>query len=131
MLRILCKSKIHRATITKRDLHYAGSIGIDKALLDASNILPNEMVQVLNLNNGARFQTYVIEESKGSGAIALYGPAAYQGKIGDVVIILSYCLVEEKEARSISPKKIFVDKDNKLIKTRKQPYAAPKDSAVS
>ena len=119
MLRILCKSKIHKATITKRDLHYGGSIGIDKALLDASNLLPNEMVQVLNLNNGARFQTYVIEEPNGSGTIALYGPAAYQGKIGDIVIIISYCLVEEKESRSHTPKKITVDKDNKVLKAKK------------
>jgi len=119
MLRIMCKSKINRAKITKKELHYCGSIGIDKLLLEASNILPNEMVQVLNLNNGSRFNTYVIEEPKGSGTIALYGPAAYKGEIGDKVIIISYCMVEEKETRSITPKFITIDEDNKALK-RKQ-----------
>lgn len=118
MLRIMCKSKIHRAKITKKDLNYSGSIGIDKALLDASNILPNEMVQVVNLNNGSRFKTYVIEEPKNSGTIALYGPATYKGEIGDLVIIISYCMLEEKEARSINPKVIPVDSENKILKKK-------------
>lgn len=116
MLRIMCKSKIHRARITKKELHYGGSIGIDKALLEASNILPNEIVQVVNLNNGSRFETYVIEEPKGSGTIALYGPATYKGEIGDLVIIISYCMVEEKETRSIKPKVILVDNENRFVK---------------
>ena len=88
MLRVMCKGKIHRATVTKKDLHYGGSMGIDKGLLEASNILPNEMVQVLNLNNGERFETYIVEEPKDSGMIALYGPATYRGEIGDLVIIV-------------------------------------------
>ncbi len=116
MLRIMCKSKIHRARITKKELHYGGSIGIDKALLEASNILPNEIVQVVNLNNGSRLETYVIEEPKGSGTIALYGPATYKGEIGDLVIIISYCMVEEKETRSIKPKVILVDNENRFVK---------------
>jgi aspartate 1-decarboxylase len=119
MLRIMCKSKINRAKVTKRELHYSGSIGIDKALLEASNILPNEMVQVLNVNNGSRFETYVIEEPKGSGTIALYGPAVYQGKEGDLVIIISYCMVEEKETRSMTPKMISVDSRNAAIKKKR------------
>jgi aspartate 1-decarboxylase len=118
MLRIMCKSKIHRAAITKRDLHYGGSIGIDKALLKAADILPGEMVHVLNLNNGARFQTYVIEEKKNSGTIALYGPAAYQGKIGEIVIILSCAVVEDKEARNMPLKKVLVDKENRIVRAK-------------
>lgn len=118
MLRIMCKSKIHRAKITKKNLHYGGSIGIDKALLEASNILPNEMVQVVNLNNGSRFETFIIGEPKNSGTIALYGPATYQGEIGNLVIIISYCMVEEKETRSMTPKVILVDSENKVIKKK-------------
>lgn len=118
MLRMMCKSKISRAKITKKELHYSGSIGIDKALLEASNILPNEKVQVLNLNNGSRFETYVVEEGKASGTIALYGPAAYLGEIGEKVIIICYCMVEEKETRSVKPKVISVTEDNKLIKKK-------------
>ena len=116
MLRIMCKSKIHRAKITKKDLHYSGSIGIDKALLEASNMLPNEKVQVLNLNNASRFETYVIEEPKNSGTISLYGPATYHGEIGDMVIIISYCMVEEKETRSMTPKVVLIDSENRAIK---------------
>ena len=115
---MMCKSKIHRARITKRDLHYSGSIGIDKTLLEASNILPNELVQVVNLNNGSRFETYAIEEPKGSGRIALYGPAVYQGRVGDLVIIISYSIFEEKEARAIKPKIVLVSKGNKIVKKR-------------
>lgn len=116
MLRFMCKSKIHRATITKKDLHYGGSIGIDKALLEASNILPNEMVHIVNLNNGERFETYVIEEPKGSGAIAFYGPASYRGEVGDLVTIMCYSMVEEKETRSAKVKFVSVDSENKPIK---------------
>ncbi|MBL7069585.1 MAG: aspartate 1-decarboxylase [Candidatus Omnitrophica bacterium] len=118
MLRIMCKSKISRAKITKKELHYSGSIGIDKSLLEVSNMLPNEMVQVLNLNNGARFNTYIVEEPKGSGTIALYGPATYKGEIGDKVIIISYCMVEEKETRSITPKFITADEENRAVKKK-------------
>ncbi|NQT06369.1 MAG: aspartate 1-decarboxylase [Candidatus Omnitrophica bacterium] len=119
MQRLMCKSKINRAKITKRDLHYSGSIGIDKALLDASNIIPNEKVQIVNINNGSRFETYVIEEAKNSGIIAFYGPATYQGEIGDLITIISYCLVDEKETRSITPKIIPVDSENRPIKKKK------------
>ena len=112
--RKMCKSKIHRAKITKKDLHYEGSIGIDKALMEASAIYPNESVQVLNVASGARFETYVIEEPKHSGTISLYGPAAHLGEIGDLIIIISYSLVEEKETRSVRPKVVHVDEDNKI-----------------
>ena len=116
MMRTMCKSKIHRASITKVDLHYDGSIGIDKNLLKEANILPNEIVQVVNINNGARFETYAIEEAAGSGTIGLYGAAAHLGKAGDLLIILSYCLAEEKEAPSVKLKLVRVDRNNKPIK---------------
>lgn len=114
-LRTMRKSKIHRARITKKDIHYEGSIGIDKALLEAAGIYKDEMVQVLNINNGARFETYVIEEQKNSGVVSLYGPAAHLGEVGDLIIIISYCLIEEKEAISIRPKVVYVDEQNKIV----------------
>ena len=114
MIRLMCKSKIHRAKITKVDLHYEGSIGIDKSLLKASNIYPNEIVQVVNINNGSRFETYVIEEDAGSGAIGLYGAAAHLGKVGDLVIILSYGLLDDAHSTEMKLTAVKVDKDNKI-----------------
>lgn len=116
MIRIMCKSKIHRATLTKVDLHYDGSMGIDKDLLKAADIHPGEIVQVVNINNGARFETYAIEEKAGSGQIGLYGAAAHLGKIGDLVIIFSYGLVDDAKSKDLKLKVIKVDPDNKLIK---------------
>ncbi len=116
MLRLMCRAKIHRARVTRSDLHYEGSIGIDKDLLKASNIYPNEIVQVVNINNGARFETYVIEEPASSGAIGLYGAAAHLGKIGDLVIILSYVWVEDGKSKNLKLKVVKVDGDNKIIK---------------
>ncbi len=118
MLRIMCKSKIHRATITKSDLHYNGSIGIDKSLLKASNIYPNEIVQVVNINNGSRFETYAIEEPAGSGTIGLYGAAAHLGKPGDLVIILSYGLTNDNEAKGAKLIVVKVDHKNKIKNTK-------------
>ncbi|OGW83728.1 MAG: aspartate 1-decarboxylase [Omnitrophica bacterium RIFCSPLOWO2_01_FULL_45_10] len=115
MLRMMCKSKIHRARITKVDLNYEGSIGIDSKLLEASRIYPNEMVQVVNVNNGARFETYVIEEKRNSGAIALYGAAAHMGKVGDIVIILSYVFMDEKKAKTSDLKTVYVNSKNREI----------------
>lgn len=114
ILRGMLKSKIHGASITKKELYYDGSIGIDKALLLESNILPGEKVQVLNFNNGKRLETYVIEEKKGSGIIALYGPAARCGEIGDKLCIISYVLVSDDEISKIETKTIFVDEDNRI-----------------
>ena len=116
MMRIMCKSKIHRARITKVDLHYEGSIGIDKALLKKADICPGEIVQVVNINNGSRFETYAIEEAAGSGNIGLYGAAAHMGKAGDLVIILSNCLMEDKKAKSLRMKVVHVNSDNHPIK---------------
>lgn len=112
----MCKSKIHRATVTKVDLHYEGSIGIDKDLIKAANILKNEIVQVVNINNGNRFETYVIEEPSGSGTIGLYGAAAHLGKAGDLVIILSNGLMAEEEALALKLKAVHVDANNRIVK---------------
>lgn len=116
MLRIMCKSKIHRAVITKSDLHYDGSMGIDKLLLEAANIHQGEIVQVVNVNNGARFETYAIEEAGGSGHIGLYGAAAHLGKIGDIVIILSNALIDDKESKNLNMKVVKVDSKNRITK---------------
>lgn len=116
MLRLMCKSKIHRATLTKVDLHYEGSIGIDSLILKKANIYPGEIVQVVNINNAARFETYAIAEKAGSGTIGLYGAAAHLGNVGDLVIILSYGFVEDKKARRIKLKPVYVDSNNKILK---------------
>lgn len=116
MFRIMCKSKIHKARITKTDLNYEGSIGVDKRLLEAANIHPNEFVQVLNVNNGVRFETYAIEEKEDSGSIVLYGPAARLGQVGDTVILISKGLLEAKEIQSLKTKIVYVDKNNKISK---------------
>ncbi len=118
ILRQFLKSKIHMAKITKTVLNYEGSIGIDGKLLSESDIMPSEKVQVLNFNNGQRFETYVIEEEKGSGIIALYGPAARCGRTGDRVCILSYALIDKEDDKEIKIRKIVVDENN-CIKGRK------------
>ena len=116
MLVTMCKGKIHKARVTKKELNYHGSIGIDKRLLVAADILPNEKVQVVNLNNGIRFETYCVEEKEGSGTVALYGPAARLGEIDDIIIIISYGLMEFAEARKLKVKVVHVDNNNKVIK---------------
>ncbi|MDR2116378.1 MAG: aspartate 1-decarboxylase [Planctomycetaceae bacterium] len=114
MQRIMLKSKIHRATLTGTDIDYEGSITIDPILLEAADILPNEQVHVLNLNNGSRIITYAIEGKRGSGTILLNGPAARAGIVGDVVVILTYAHVDEKELPQYKPIIINVDKYNHI-----------------
>jgi aspartate 1-decarboxylase len=110
------KSKIHKVTITGANLHYIGSISIDEDLMDASNLIENEKVQVLNMSNGERLETYVIKGKRGSGEICMNGPAARKVIIGDVVLIMSFASIDFKEARSFKPTIIFPDtKTNKLI----------------
>lgn len=116
MLRIMCKSKIHRVRITKVDLHYEGSIGIDETLLKEADICPGEIVQVVNIDNGSRFETYAIEEAAGSGNIGLYGAAAHMGKVGDLIIILSNCLVEDGMAQQLKMKVVRVNSKNHPLK---------------
>ena len=110
------KSKIHKVTVTEANLHYVGSVSIDEDLMDASGIIENEKVQVLNVNNGERLETYAIRGERGSGQICLNGPAARKVGVGDVVIIMSYAFMEPGEAKSFRPAIIFPDtKTNKLI----------------
>ncbi|MDR1962608.1 MAG: aspartate 1-decarboxylase [Planctomycetaceae bacterium] len=115
MQRIMLKSKIHRATLTGTDLDYEGSITMDPMLLEAADILPNEQVHVLNLNNGSRIVTYAIEGERGSGTLLLNGPAARAGMVGDLVVILTYAHVEEKELANYKPTIIKVDKKNRIV----------------
>lgn len=114
-MRTMLKSKIHRARITQVDLDYEGSIAIDRSLMEASDILPFERVEVLNVNNGARFGTYVIEGEAHSGIIGVNGAAARLVAKGDVVIILSYCQVPDDEAVNMSPSIVRVDSRNRII----------------
>lgn len=115
MLINMFKSKIHRATVTEANLNYVGSITIDKSLLDASGILPGEKVQIVNNNNGARLETYVIEGEANSGMICLNGAAARLVQPGDNVIIIAYCWISEEEAKEFNPKIIFVDEKNRIV----------------
>jgi len=113
-MRWMCKSKIHRVTITEANLDYEGSITIDETLLDAADIVPYEMVQVLNINNGKRLETYAIPGPKKSGVICLNGAAARCGAPGDKVIILSTSFVDESAVPSHSPRVVFVDAKNRI-----------------
>jgi len=114
LFRTMMKAKIHRATVTEANLNYVGSITIDKDILDALDILPNEKVQIVNNNNGARLETYVIEGEPGSGVICLNGAAARLVQPGDIVIIISYALVSDEEARSHKPRVAIMDEHNKI-----------------
>jgi aspartate 1-decarboxylase len=110
------KSKIHRVTVTEANLNYIGSIAIDEDLMDAANIIENEKVQVVNINNGERLDTYVIKGERGSGAICLNGAAARKVQVGDILLIMSYATMEFAEAKNFRPKIIFPDtKTNRLI----------------
>ncbi len=113
MLITVCKSKIHRATITDANLDYVGSITIDTDLIKRADLIPFEKVQVANINNGERFETYVIEGEAGSGTIALNGAAARKGNIGDLVIIIAYGHLEKSEAVDYKPTVVHVDKNNR------------------
>ena len=113
MQRIMYKSKIHNATITDANLNYTGSITIDSDLLKASDIFPGEKVQIVNLNNGTRVETYVIEGSSGSGNICMNGAAARWAQKGDKVIIISYCILESKEASTFTPKAVYLNDKSK------------------
>ncbi|MFL0682364.1 MAG: aspartate 1-decarboxylase [Algoriphagus aquaeductus] len=109
------KSKIHRVKITQAELHYVGSITIDEDLMDAAHLIENEKVQVVNVNNGERLETYVIKGERGSGQVCLNGPAARKAAVGDIVIIISYAGMAIEEAKQYKPVLIFPDERNKLI----------------
>ena len=115
MFRNMMKAKLHRATVTEANLNYVGSITIDEDLLDAVDMLPNEKVQIVNNNNGARFETYIIPGERGSGVICLNGAAARLVQEGDKVIIISYGLMEEAQAGSHQPKIAVLDEQNTIV----------------
>ncbi|GAA4131990.1 aspartate 1-decarboxylase [Actinomadura keratinilytica] len=115
MFRTMFKSKIHRATVTQADLHYVGSLTVDQDLMDAADLLPGEQVQVVDIDNGARLETYLIPGERGSGVIGINGAAARLVQPGDLVIIISYAAMTDEEARSFTPSVVHVDRDNKII----------------
>lgn len=112
------KSKIHRATVTDANLNYEGSITIDRNLMDAANLVPNEKVHIFNINNGARAVTYVIEGERGSGEICSNGALARLVEKGDLVIIVSYAQIEAKKAKTFTPSVVYVDEKNQVRKDR-------------
>ncbi len=114
MLIEVLKSKIHRVKITEANLHYIGSITIDEDLLDAANMIENEKVQVLDIDNGARLETYIIKGTRGTGMICMNGPAALKMSVGDTIIIISYALMDFEEAKTFKPSIIFPKEDNRL-----------------
>ncbi len=110
----ILKSKIHRATITEANLNYVGSLTIDEDLMDAANMIENEKIQIVNVNNGERIETYIIKGKRGSGVICLNGPAARKGAVGDVIVIISYALMDFEEAKTFKPTVVFPKEGNKL-----------------
>jgi aspartate 1-decarboxylase len=115
-MRVMMKSKIHRATVTQADLHYVGSVTIDADLLDAADLIEGEQVAIVDITNGARIETYVIPATRGSGLIGINGAAAHLIHAGDLVIIMSYAVMDEAEARATKPRVVHVDGDNRVIK---------------
>lgn len=116
MMRVMLKSKIHRATVTDRSLDYEGSITIDRDLMDAVGLLPNEQVQVYNVSNGERFETYAISGERGSGVICVNGAAAHRAENGHKIIIANYALYTDEELREFAPRIALVDALNRIIK---------------
>ena len=124
MQRIMCKSKIHRAIVTDANLNYEGSITIDEDLMDAANLLPYEKVTIVDNNNGARFETYIITGKRGSGTLCLNGAAARLVQPGDVIIIIAYANVEESELATFKPQIVAVDENNKVTGIKHKEQAA-------
>ena len=128
MFRTMFKSKIHRATVTQADLHYVGSVTVDADLMDAADLLPGEQVHIVDITNGARLETYVIEGPRGSGVIGINGAAAHLVHPGDLVILISYAQVDDAEARSFRPRVVHVDAttgSSRWATTRPSPSRAP------
>ena len=110
----ILKSKVHRAVITEANLNYVGSLTLDEDLMDAANLIAHEKIQVVNVNNGERIETYIIKGQRGSGVVCLNGPAARKGAEGDIVIIISYALMDFDEAKTFTPTVVFPREGNKL-----------------
>src|SRR5438270_4019674 len=121
MLRTMLKSKIHRATVTDANLHYVGSVTVDTDLMAAADLLPGEQVAIVDVTNGARLETYVIEGEAGSGVIGINGAAAHLVHPGDLVILIAYGQMEDAEAASYEPRVVFVDADNRIVDRASDP----------
>ena len=120
-MRIMMKSKIHRATVTQADLHYVGSVTLDAALMEAADLLEGEQVAIVDITNGARIETYVIPAPRGSGVIGINGAAAHLVHPGDLVIIMSYAVLSDAEARALKPTVVHVDGQNRVVKIGNDP----------
>ena len=121
MMRIIMKSKIHRATVTQADLHYVGSVTLDAALMEAADLLEGEQVAIVDITNGARIETYVIPGPRGSGVIGINGAAAHLVHPRDLVIIMSYAVLDDAEARAFKPTVVHVDEQNRVVKIGNDP----------
>ena len=130
MLRTMLKSKIHRATVTQADLHYVGSVTVDEDLLDAADLLPGELVHIVDINNGARLETYTIAGPRGSGVIGINGAAARLVHPGDLVILIAYGQMDTAEAKGYVPSVVFVDADNKVTGLGTDAAEAPAGSGL-
>jgi aspartate 1-decarboxylase len=124
MMRVMLRSKIHRATVTQADLHYVGSVTVDEELMEAADLLPGEQVAIVDVTNGARLETYVIAGERGSGVIGINGAAAHLVHPGDLVILIAYGQMEDAEAREFEPHVVFVDAENHIIGTGSDPAEA-------
>ena len=125
MLRTMMKSKIHRATVTQADLHYVGSVTVDEDLLDAADLLPGELVHIVDVTNGARLETYTIAGPRGSGVLGINGAAAHLVHPGDLVILIAYGQMTDDEARAYRPRVVFVDAGNRITGTGHDPAEPP------
>jgi aspartate 1-decarboxylase len=130
MLRTMFKSKIHRATVTQADLHYVGSVTISADLMEAADLLPGEKVDIVDIDNGNRLSTYVIEGPRDSGVIGINGAAARLISPGDLVILIAYASVTEQEARELTPRVVFVDRDNRIVHEGSDPAEVPAGSGL-
>jgi len=131
MFRTMLKSKIHRATVTQADLHYVGSVTVDEDLMEAADLLAGEQVSIVDVTNGARLETYVIAGERGTGVIGINGAAAHLVAPGDIVILISYAVMDEAQARSNRPRVLFVDGQNRPVRQGFDPADAPPGSGLT
>lgn len=131
MFRTMLKSKIHRATVTQADLHYVGSVTVDPVLMEAADLLAGEQVAIVDVTNGARLETYVIEGERGSGVLGINGAAAHLVHPGDVVILIAYAMMDAAEAAAFRPNVVFVDEANKIVEAGTDPAHAPEGSGLA
>ena len=120
-MRVMLKSKIHRATVTQADLDYVGSVAIDQALMEAADLIEGEQVTIADITNGARLETYVITAPRGSGIISINGAAAHLMHAGDLVIIMNYAVLDDAEAKALKPRVVHVDEGNRIVRIGRDP----------